>query len=59
MADQIFDDMLTTHDFTGRVPSDKATNKNHENSKERNAPKNYGKKKTTTVLSDKCKKKKK
>jgi len=55
-----FDDMLTTQDLTGAYPSDKTSNKNHESSKERNAPKNYGKnQKTSTVVSDACKGKKK
>jgi hypothetical protein len=54
-----FDDMITTQDLTGAYPSDKQNNKNHEASKERNAPKNYGKnQKTSTVMTDKkkCKK---
>jgi len=56
-----FTDMITTQDLTGAYPSDKQNNKNHSNSKESDAPKNYGKNsKTTTVMSDKksCKKKK-
>jgi len=52
-----FEDMITTQDLTGAYPSDKQNNKNHENTKERNAPKNYGKnQKTTTVVSKKKKK---
>jgi len=54
-----FEDMITTQDLTGAYPSDKQNNKNHSNSKEKNAPKSYGKhQKTTTVISDKkkCKK---
>jgi len=55
--DPAFDDMLTSQDLTGAYPSDKQNNKNHTNSKEKNAPKNYGKKqKKTTVISDGCKK---
>ena len=60
-CNNIFEDMVTTQDLTGAYPSDKQNNKNHSNSKESNAPKNYGKKqKTSTVLTDKkkCKKKK-
>jgi len=53
-----FDDMITTQDLTGMYPSDKQNNKNHEASKERNAPKNYGKnQKTTTVMGKKSKRK--
>ena len=57
----VFDDMLTTTDLTGAYPPDKQNNKNHSNSKEKDAPKNYGKKqKTSMVMSDKkkCKTKK-
>ena len=57
-----FTDMITTQDLSRGISSDKQVNKNHTNSKEKNAPKNYGKnQKTTTVISDKksCKRKKK
>jgi len=40
--DIIFTDLLTTQDIKG-VSTSKQLNLNHKNSKESNAPKNYGK----------------
>ena len=49
----VFEDLLTAQDLTGVVNNAATINKNHTNSKEKNAPKNYGKNSKTSTVMDK------